>query len=508
MNKYLRSFLNFFFAIGILSTLSAQEKVKFKMQEQLFLKGNSVLIGNTVLSKHKKTPFDDLKTANDAVNMKYVDIDLDETTFSSSSAQIAMPSSAQRVAYAGLYWSGLYPSERSEMRKKKRKLVYKNKGRRIPTVNEIKVKVLGQPYFDVKGEILFDAKKRGAFKTDSPYLCRADVTAYLQNSSFENTVFTVANIRGVNGKIAGGSAAGWLLYIIYEDASETPRYFTTYDGFEQVTFDNVDINFGDFQVKTKGELQSTLVMASLEGDVTIDSDKCAIYNTKKERYELLKTPQRESTNFFNSSITNSNKVSSERTPSSKNTLGFDLIKMQLPKGIINNSATTAKVRFKTGGDRFYLFFTAFETEIEDAYLLKRNSEIAFSEGKIVLGNQLLQELKVAENKALVESETTTGLAALSSPARDLYGISNISIPGLIPGYYLVTSVFSRKDYADNWTKKLLTQGYNPKRYTNPENGWFYIYVEMSNNLIEIVNKKNELRSLKQFEKAWVSGINL
>ena len=505
---YMRFFINFALSVAFFSNLSAQESLKFKMQEQLYLKGNSILIGNTVLGKHKKTPFDDMKTANDAVNMKYVDVDQDETTFSSSSAQILMPSSAQRVVYAGLYWSGLYPSERSEMRKKKRKIIYKNKGRRVPTVNEIKVKVSGQPYFDVKGEILFDAKKKGAFKTDSPYLCRADLTAYFQKHSSENAVFTAANIRGVNGKIAGGSAAGWLLYIIYEDASETPKYFTIYDGFEQVNYDNIDISFEDFQGKTEGALESTLIMASLDGDVNIESDQCAIYNSKTNQYEILKTPQRESTNFFNSSITSGSTTKSERTPASKNTLGFDLVKMKLPSGIISNNATTSKVRFKTGADRFYLFFTAFETEIENTYLLRRNSEIAFSEGKIELGNKLLQESKLTKKESLVIPEATAAIVLPSTILLDPHQTNNVLIPGMASGYYLVTNVFSKNKYADSWTKKMLDQGYQPRSYVNPENGWRYIYIETSNKLLDIVNRKNELRSLKQFKKAWITGINL
>lgn len=507
MKIYSHYFLSIFLFLASSVTSFSQDKVSFRVNEKLFVKGNSILIGNTILGKHQTKPFNDIKVPNDAVDMKYVDIDGDESTFSSSSAQIVLPATAQRIVYAGLYWSGLYPAEKSVMRRGNRRMIYKRKGDRVANVNGIRIKTSEQTYLDIEGEIVFDAENKGALKRDSPYVCRADITEYLKENSFEKTVFTAANIRAVNGKLEGGSAAGWLLYIIYEDVTETPKYFTTYDGFEQVIKKSMNITFDDFQVKTQGDIVSTLVMASLEGDDKIKGDQCAIYNSETGRYTLLETNEREASNFFTSSITTRNKTKSERTPSSKNTLGFDLIKMELPKGIIKNNAANAKIQFKTRKDRFYLFFTAFETEIEESYLIERNKSSTKKLDNIISERI---EAKPMDSVQKIIAETTNDVPAkieIVEKINRVDDIVNLSIEGMASGYYLVTNVFSLERGVNKWTNDLLAKGYNPQGFVNPENGWTYVYVERGNILAEIFNKKEALRKLSLFENAWVIGIN-
>src|SRR5690606_39817579 len=49
---------------------------------------------------------------DDYLNMQYIDIDNDRSTFSSSSASLSIPDlSCSRVVYAGLYWTAKYPFE-------------------------------------------------------------------------------------------------------------------------------------------------------------------------------------------------------------------------------------------------------------------------------------------------------------------------------------------------------------------------------------------------------------
>jgi hypothetical protein len=72
--------------------------------------GNIAVVGNTLMT----CPSADLACGpaqqGDAVNnnsfaMEYVNVDADPTTFSSSSAQLALPAGA-RVLFAGLYYGG------------------------------------------------------------------------------------------------------------------------------------------------------------------------------------------------------------------------------------------------------------------------------------------------------------------------------------------------------------------------------------------------------------------
>ena len=221
----------------------------------MYIKGNSILIGNTILGKDRTEAFNSEKEGNDVVNMRYVDIDDDETTFSSSASEIFIPETSNKIVYAGLYWSALYPAEKTTMQRSKTKIKYKNKGERNPDINIVRIKVSGQPYKMVKGDIIFDANKSGEFKNDSPYSCRADVTEYFNSLENLNGLFTVANIKAVQGMPQGGSAGGWLLYIVYQDTTQSPKYFTTYDGFKQVNKKGLEITFDDFQAKTTGAIQ-------------------------------------------------------------------------------------------------------------------------------------------------------------------------------------------------------------------------------------------------------------
>ena len=72
---------------------------------------------------------------------------------------------------------------------------------------------------------------------------------------------TVANVRATTGYIEGGAAAGWLLYVIYEDDTETAKYFTSYSGFEEVSKEVVDVVFEGLQPKNENASSSKIMMA-------------------------------------------------------------------------------------------------------------------------------------------------------------------------------------------------------------------------------------------------------
>lgn len=393
----------------------------------MYLKGNSILIGNTILGNHKTEAFDNENESNDAVNMKYIDIDNDDTTFSSSASEILIPETSSEIVYAGLYWSAIYPAEKTTMQQSKREIKYKNKGGRSLDFNTVLIKTAEQPYTAIKGEIIFDAEKNEVFKNDSPYSCRADITSYLNKLKNSNGLFTVANIKATQGQPQGGSAGGWMLYIVYKDVTQTPKYFTTYDGFRQINKKGLEIIFDDFQTKVAGSFTSTLVMAAMEGDFKIKTDKCAIFNPETQKFVFIKTPERKPNNFFKSAIT----TTSNRVPSSKNTLGFDLIKTKLPDGIIANNASQTLIKFSTKADRFYLLFTAFETEIEKAFLSEKSENVA-----IVAIKNTEEEEVVAKDSVLALVEKEKNQILIKKPKEEL---PFVTIPSANPAYKIIVT---------------------------------------------------------------------
>lgn len=80
----------------------AQNYVPFTPRFNEDLKGDIVLIGNNILGPNNN-PFNNNNVYNHNVNMQYIDIDSDPTTFSSSSADLEIPNpNCYRIIYAGL----------------------------------------------------------------------------------------------------------------------------------------------------------------------------------------------------------------------------------------------------------------------------------------------------------------------------------------------------------------------------------------------------------------------
>src|SRR5438045_8917083 len=114
--------------------------------------------------------------------MKYIDIDTDATTFSSSSATLSIPSASAncfRIVYAGLYWSALVKSGDSRT-----------------DINKIKFKTPGSAvYNDIAGSIVYDAAEAPIVPDNNmPYVCYDDVTSLLTNLTIPNVINTLENL--------------------------------------------------------------------------------------------------------------------------------------------------------------------------------------------------------------------------------------------------------------------------------------------------------------------------
>src|SRR5690606_25960450 len=126
--------------------------------------------------------------------------------------------------------------------------------------------------------------------------------------------YTVANIKATEGEILGGGSAGWLLYVVYEDASESPKYFTTYNGLVEVSKEAVEIKFDDFKSKEEGAVKTTIAIGAMEGDRKIKTDEFSIFDKKSGDFKLLSNKVREEKNVFNSSITMGDNLFTDRNP--------------------------------------------------------------------------------------------------------------------------------------------------------------------------------------------------
>lgn len=166
--------------------IQSQEGVQFEENKQLYLKGNSILIGNNILGEQVTNPLMDLNIPNDLVKMTYIDVDDDKKTFSSSEATIIDAPQNKKIEYAVLYWCGLYPFKKGVLRKSGNKMIHVGRGDREEDIKSILLKTPKGNYEPIEGEIIYDSYNLPSFKTNKPYVCYADVTTKLQSLSTLN----------------------------------------------------------------------------------------------------------------------------------------------------------------------------------------------------------------------------------------------------------------------------------------------------------------------------------
>ncbi|MDE3742184.1 beta strand repeat-containing protein, partial [Maribacter polysaccharolyticus] len=290
---------------------------------------------------------------NDNLNMQYIDVDSDASTFSSSSATLDIPDEGcSLVRYAGLYWSAVYVnSDRS-------------------TIDDIKFQVPGGSYQDITAdEILFDGNGDTDFGYYSPYACYKDVTSIVSALASPDGDYFVANVRASSGSsISGGVSGGWTLVVVYENPNLAgSKYITTFDGYAGIkSGETLDIPVSGFTtLPAPFQVNANIGVAALEGDNKITGDALAI--NANGSFTTLNSTHNPANNFFNSNITIDPDVFTARNPNSENTLGWDVDLFPVTNvpnnNVIPNDATSAILRASSSQDKYDIFFTSFDVEI-------------------------------------------------------------------------------------------------------------------------------------------------
>ena len=318
------------------------------------LKGDIILIGNNILGPDNN-PFNNLNIYNHNVDMQYIDIDGDPSTFSSSSADLEIPNpNCFRIIYAGLYWGAVNPGSEP--------------------ITEVKFMGPEGGYNDITGTIIYDSNGTTVDGGDSfSYACFADVTDIVTGFGNDLGTYTVANVSSATGETATfnpfngtGQSAGWSLFIVYEDPTLPGKSITSFDGFSAISVPGgnptLDIPVDGFRtVPAPAPVRANFAFATLEGDSPILGDQLLLNGVN------LSTVDRPATNFFNSSVTRLDATPvTNRVPNSANTLGFDTGTITVPNpgnSVIANDATSGVITLETSGDTYFPYFFAFAVEI-------------------------------------------------------------------------------------------------------------------------------------------------
>jgi hypothetical protein len=525
-----------------LSPIFAQQSKPFNVRHQKFIKGDIAMISNNIVNTDaiKKSPNNsynqrDVESKlNDESNMRYIDIDDDYSTFSSSSADLKLDNEKnKKIIYAGLYWSATYPFKEGKLSKKQKFEVVDSARTSFDTV---KIKLPNQnSYTNVVGELIFDGFNVPKFQTSAPYVMFADITTLVMNSSNPFGTYTIGNIKSTVGKISGGAAAGWSIFFIYEDSTMSEKFITFYDGFAGITKNSLDINFTGFQTMPKGNINAKIACAALEGDFNLKGDQLLFKSSNSNEFVQLSNGLREKSNVFNSSISIENSMFYNRKPNSSNTLGYDSFIMSINNpnnSIIGNNTKEATLQLKTYGDRFFMFFTAFcvevvkpektNTEIIAVATTTNNAtptttneinKIAITESKensakiternveksqpIIKNNNQNQVLKTTPK--ITETNKKVRITAIESPS--------VSIASLHQGYYIIANVFAVPSNATRFIEKLKKKGISANYFINPKNNYRYVYVSNHSDFNAASSYYNSNLEGKYYGDLWIMTVN-
>ena len=363
------------FFLAAIWVATAQTQTTFNERYKATVKGDMIVVGNTVIGTTKTGDYNGGGDNNGTVQV-YVDIDDDPTTFNSSSAEVKDPNPSgvcpRIVKKAYLYWAG-------------------NAETTIVNNSEkVKFKIDNGSYYDILGTAIL--------RQNNLYIYRADVTDKLTKVA---GTYTVANVQIANGRL--NSAAGWVLFIVYEDTSKPARNISLFDGSTVVTEKkHPTVKVSGFKtVPAPLPVNAKLAFAALEGDASGGGDRMRI-TTNKIINETLSPPGRPANNFFNSTLTDENGINYNRKPKSKNLLGFDagIFKLENANNrILDNDTNEANFFFTSNGDWYYPFIFAFSVEvIEPTVLMSKrvfnaaNQDVT-GKNTIALGETLRYEIK-------------------------------------------------------------------------------------------------------------------
>ncbi len=335
-NKFIK-LLGIFLFITIFNSYGQTSTEFVKRYETSGINGELTIIGNSILGDSPDTPYNGT-TQNNYIDMVFIDIDGDTNTFNSSSANFTT-NSCNRVVYAGLYWGAVSAPASLEP-------------------NKIKFKIPGGSYQDLTADETID------------FIFYKDVTTILNVNSNVSGDYFVANISSSEGR---NSASGWSLVIVYEDATASRKYISTFDGFSAVRdapYNQVDFNYSGFVTPPSGAVEGRVGVAALEGDLGWFGDQLLFKADGKSNFTALYDAENNVDNFFNSKITKDGVQVSNRNLNSTNTLGWDqkllnLTDLNVGNTLIGNGETGATVRVtnNVGGDWIYTFLNTFSINI-------------------------------------------------------------------------------------------------------------------------------------------------
>lgn len=364
---------------------------------------------------------------NDGYNMQFADIDGVTGTYSSTSADLALPAGTNTIKFARLYWGGRIDKSA------------------IAAVSDTLRKVRIRKGTGAYSNILAAATSIDSFNlntTETIYQCYVDVTAYIQSNG--SGTYTVANIPATPGIInGGGKYAGWCLVVVYQNTALPLQSIRLYDGYYQVFTSttgpaSINVTLNNLNVPNNTLAAADAVMSTLawEGDGNLGATTTnPSGDFVKVNSITVSNAANLSTNFWNGSITKNGAYVTTKNPSYANQMGIDIDEMNVGVGYgILPNATSVNIEFGTEADQYFPSLFAFSIRMKDP-LVTMDKSVADASGNNALeSNEILTYTLSGTNSGAGTAYNVFVVDSLPSNVTYVAGsMEVVAAPGAVTG---------------------------------------------------------------------------
>ena len=375
--------------IAITALNSQAQLVKpFTKRFQVTQKGGIVYLANVAVScsSNPNTSGGSCQTAtsqmppsgtgvNNDFNGRYVDIDGDPSTFMSSSDSLNLANCSQ-ITWAGLYWGAMGKASNTANRDK------------------AKIKVNNGSYISLTA--------------DESYLNTTGYESYHSFKEITNIVksagikarFTVADIPFINNNTSN-KWGSWMIVVVYGNQLEDMKQLTVFDGLASISGSTVlNVPISGFLTPATGPVNFEIGNYTHDGDRSYTGDQMQFKGAAS--FLNITDGLNPSSDVMNSTVSYKGVLTPFRVPNLNNTLGLDadiFAPNNVAKNFIGNSATSATLKFTTGGETYLVqeISTAIDVYEPDLRVEKRVTDrfgVNKHNGTVNPGDTLIYSINV------------------------------------------------------------------------------------------------------------------
>jgi uncharacterized repeat protein (TIGR01451 family) len=305
---------------------------------------------------------------NNNFNGAFIDADADVTTFSSSSAELILPGTAD-VSWAGLYWTG-------------------DSGAADGVDRTVRFQVPGAVSYEDLNADVFDNIGNGG-----EYQGFEDVTAQVQAAGAGD--YWVADVQSDTG--VTNVQGGWSLVVIYRDTDPAARLrsVTVFDGARTYTNVAQTFNLAGFLSPIAGTVITELGIIQYDGD---RNENDTVVLTSGALVTNVGDAVSPVTDVMNSTVSRGGAVvpAAQRTPAHANSLGYDADFFSLTNRL-PNSSTSATLQVQASGETLYGGVIIFSTDIYIPNIIGTKSSEDLNAGNLVPGDVIEYTIDLVNN---------------------------------------------------------------------------------------------------------------